>query len=55
MHAHLKGKQEVAVDVNLSVIVQSFTYVCSYVCIASTECRYGSTGMLYVITERSIL
>ena len=55
MHTRLKGKQEVAVDVNLSVIIQSFTYVCSYVCIASMERRYSSTGLLQVITESSIL
>ena len=42
-------------QLKLSVIVQSITYICSYVCIASTECRYGSTGFVYVITERSIL
>ena len=52
MHVRLKGKQ---VDMNLSIIVQSFTYVCSYVCIASTERRYGSTDLLHVITEHSIL
>ena len=53
--AHLKDKQEVAVDVNLSVIIQSFTYICSYVCIASAERRYGSTGFVHIITEHSIL
>ena len=31
-------------------IVDSSTYICSYVCIASTECIHGSTGFVHVTT-----
>ena len=56
MHARvrLKGKQGVEVEFE-RYRTKLHTYICSYVCIASTERRYGSTGLGHVITERSIL
>ena len=31
-------------------IVDSYTYICSYIRIASTECIHGSTGFVHVTT-----
>ena len=55
MHARLKGKQEVAVEFERYRTKLHIKYICSYVCIASTERRYGSTDFVHVITECSIL
>ena len=56
MHMRLKVSNIFCkLQLNLNVIAQSFTYICGYVCIASMESSYGSTGFVHVITEISIL